>query len=144
MTIDRINLGPLAPVDRFGGEGGSSAAIATGSAKAVAVAVVGRIAAELKLTGEAPRGNADYGLAPLADTISAHYGASPAAAGDLARAIEGLAGAIAADMAALADGRTLDRVDAAVADAASATPGEGVGAVTEILERAADGIAAAR
>ena len=143
MSIDRINLGPMAPVDRFGGEGGRPAQVAEASARQVAVAVVGRIAAELSLTGAAPDGPVDYGLAPLADSIGAAFNAGPAAAGDLARAIEELAGAIAADMAALADGRTLDRVDAAVADAVAATPDDGIEAVTFILDQAAAKIASA-
>lgn len=144
MSIDRINLGSTAPVDRFGGEGGRGAEIAHASARQVALAVVGRIAAELALTGTPPEGAVDYGLAPLADAVGAQFGAGPAASGDLARAMEELAGAIAADMAALADGRTLDRVDAGVADAVAKAPGDGLEAVTFILDHAAAHIGAAR
>ena len=144
MSIDRINLGPMAPVDRFSGEGGRATEVAHASARQVAVAVVGRIAAELSLTGEAPDGPVDYGLAPLADSVGAVFGAGPTASGDLARAMEELAGAIASDMAALADGRTLDRVDAAVAEASAAALGDGVEAVTFILDHAAARIADAR
>lgn len=145
MTIDRISNGPLGPIDPSGGHGRTPAAIGEASARSVAVAVVGRIAAELSLTGgEGQALGADpYRLRELTDAVAqALPGANPAALGELERAIEGLAGAIAADMAGSVDGRTIERIDLAVAGYAPAR--EGVDGVTEFLDETARRVADAR
>lgn len=144
MTIDRISTGPLTPIDRPGGDGRAPVAIGEASARGVALAVVGRIAAELSLAGDAGSLTADpYRLRAMTDAVAAELpGSSPAAIGDLGRAIETFAGTIAADMAGAADGRTLDRVDRAIADFDPA--GDGVEGVTEFLNEASRRIADAR
>lgn len=145
MTIDRISNGPLGPIDPSGGQGRTPAAIGEASARSVAVAVVGRIAAELSLTGGQGQtlGADPYRLRELTDAVAhALPGASPASLGELECAIEGLAGAIAADMAGSVDGRTIERIDLAVAGCAPAR--EGVDGVTEFLNETAQRVADAR
>lgn len=140
MTIDPISLGSANPVDRLSGLAGSPAALAETSARAIAETVIGRIASELQL---APQGGGSHDLGAITDAVAAQFPNSPAASvGELARAVEDLASALAVDMAALADGRTLDRLDAALADAA---PGgaHGLPSVTQLLEQAATSINAA-
>lgn len=145
MTIDRISNGPLGPIDPSGGQGRTPAAIGEASARSVAIAVVGRIAAELSLAdGQGQALGADpYRLRELTDAVAqALPGSNPAALGELERAIEGLAGAIAADMAGSVDGRTIERLDRAVAGYAPAR--EGVDGVTEFLDETAQRVADAR
>lgn len=145
MTIDRISNGPLGPIDPSGGQGRTPAEIGETSARSVAIAVVGRIAVELSMTGgqDQALGADPYRLRELTDAVAqALPGAGPAALGELERAIEGLAGAIAADMAGSVDGRTIERIDLAVAGYAPAR--EGVDGVTEFLNETAQRVADAR
>ena len=145
MTIDRISNGPLGPIDPSGSQGRTPAAIGEASARSVAVAVVGRIAAELSMTGGQgqPLGADPYRLRALTDAVAqALPGANPASLGELERAIEELAGAIAADMAGSVDGRTIERLDRAVEGYAPAR--EGVDGVTEFLNETAQRVADAR
>lgn len=144
MTIDRISNGPLGPIDPSGGQGRTPVAIGEASARSVAIAVVGRIAAELSITGvqDQALGADPYRLRELTGAVAqALPGAGPAALGELERAIEGLAGAIAADMAGSVDGRTIERIDLAVAGYAPAR--EGVDGVTEFLNETAQRVAGA-
>jgi hypothetical protein len=143
MTIDRIHAGPVTPIDRSGADGRAPLLIGEASARGVARAVVGRIAAELSLAGKPSPLTADpFQLRAMADAVGAQLpGSPPAALGDLGRAIEALAGTIAADMAGAADGRTLDRLDHALADFTPAD--DGVEGVTEFLNEAARRIAVA-
>lgn len=145
MTIDRISNGPLAAIDPSGGQGRTPATLGEASARSVAVAVIGRIAAELAVTGNQgqPLGADPYRLRELTDAVAgALPGANPATLGELERAIEGLAGGIAADMAGSVDGRTLERLDQALSGYAPAR--EGVDGVTEFLNEAARRVAEAR
>lgn len=145
MTIDRISNGPLGPIDASRGQGRTPAAIGEASARSVAVAVIGRIATELSVTGgQAETLGADpYRLRELTDAVAqALPGANPASLGELERAIEGLAGAIAADMAGSVDGRTIERIDLAVTGYAPAR--EGVDGVTEFLNETAQRVTEAR
>lgn len=142
MTIDRISNGPLGPVDPSGGQGRTPAAIGEASARSVAIAVVGRIAAELSMTsGQAETlGTDPYRLRELTDAVAqALPGANPASLGELERAIGEFAGTIAADMAGSVDGRTIERIDLAVAGYAPAR--EGVDGVTEFLNETAQRVA---
>jgi len=144
MSIDRISSGNVGPIDRSGGEGRTPAGLGEASVRSVALAVVGRIAAELSLAGRPAPLDADpYRLRALGDAVATTFpGSAPAAIGGLERAIESLAGVIAADMAGLADGRTLERVDRALAGFDPV--GEGVEGVTEFLDEAARRIADSR
>lgn len=67
-----------------------------------------------------------YGIEALAEAIGQATGASPLDVVGLERALGELATAVAVDVAALADGRTLDRLDAALSalgpDEGPATP----------------------
>jgi hypothetical protein len=141
MTIDRIHSGPVTPIDRSGGDARAPLLIGEASARGVARAVVGRIAAELSLAGKPSPLTADpFQLRAMTDAVAAELpGSSPAAIGDLGRAIETFAGTIAADMAGAVDGRTLERVDRAIADFDPA--GDGVEGVTEFLNEASRRIA---
>lgn len=141
MTIDRISSSPLGPIDRSDGGGRNPTEVGQASVRSVALAVVGRIAAELSLAGQPTPLSADpYRLRSLAEAVSAVFpGSSPASIGDLERAIETVAGVIAADMAGAADGGTLERVDRALADFRS--DHDGLDGVTEYLNEAAQRIA---
>jgi hypothetical protein len=134
MTIDRIHTGPLGPIDPASRDGRMPATVGETSVRRIALAVVGRIANELSIAGRPQPLTADpYRLRAIADAAAAPFpDRAPAAEGELARAIEALAGAVAADMAARTDGSTLSRVDDALAGFA---PGrEGVEGVTEFLD----------
>ncbi|PCD03196.1 hypothetical protein COC42_01880 [Sphingomonas spermidinifaciens] len=135
MTIDRIHTGPLGPIDPAGRDGRSPASVGEASVRSVALAVVGRIVDELGIGvgGRAPAAD-PYRLREVADMATRAFpGSAPAAEGELMRAIEALAGTIAAHMAARVDGSTLERVDDALAGQAPAR--EGVEGVTEFLDQ---------
>lgn len=146
MTIDRISSGPLGPIDRSGGGAVTPLILGEASARAVAMAVVARIAGELGITrNDTPIGSDPYRLHQIGAAVVGHFPSSPAAsAGELQRAIEEIAAAISADMAARADGGTLDRVDRALAHYEPTGPADdGVATVAAFLERAAREILAA-
>jgi hypothetical protein len=144
MTIDRIQTGPLAPTDPAGREGRTPATIGEASVRSVALAVVGRIVDELGIRGGKGSHAADpYRLREVADMATRAFpGSAPAAEGELMRAIEALAGAIAAHMAARVDGSTLERVDDALEGQAPAR--EGVEGVAEFLDGVTQRIEAGR
>lgn len=146
MTIDRISSGPLGPIDRSGGGVATPFALGEASARAVAMAVVARIAGELGIArSDAPLGSDPYRLQQIGAAVVGHFPASPAAsAGELQRAIEEIAAAISADMAARVDGGTLDRVDRALESyEPTGLADDGVATVAAFLERAAGEILAA-
>nr|WP_165388287.1 hypothetical protein [Sphingomonas populi] len=144
MTIDPISSPQISALGRAGDSGG--AAVAGESARSIAVAVVGHIAGQLLLAPARPGNIAEkYGVRALADTVAAAFpNGNPAAVGALHRAMESFAGAVAADMAAFADGRTLDRVDSAIADFAAPENAHDIEAVRAAFERAAAAITDAR
>ncbi len=145
MTIDRIHTGPLAPIDPAGREGRSPATVGEASVRSVALAVVGRIVDELGIGVGGRRSSAadPYRLREVADMATRAFpGSAPAAEGELMRAIEALAGAIASHMAARIDGSTLERVDDALAGQAPAR--EGVEGVAEFLDGVTQRIEAGR
>lgn len=145
MTIDRIHTGPLGPIDSAGRDGHSPALIGETSARGVALAVVGRIIDELGIGMGGPVAPAadPYRLREIAGMATRAFpGSAPALEGELMRAIEALAGAIASHMAARVDGSTLDRVDEALAGPAPIRGG--VEGVTEMLAGVTERIEASR
>jgi len=123
----------------------SAAEAVSAGAQSVAALVIGRIGdffqAEAGGQGGVPE-PVPYDLQKLADALGQSVSATPIEVVDIERALESLAGAVAADMVALADGRTLDRFEDALAslDHAPATPG----AMAHQIEQLAAHIAAAR
>ena len=75
---------------------------------------------------------AAYGIEALAEAIGQATGASPLDVVGLERALGELAAAVAVDVAALADGRTLDRLDAAQS---AIGPDEGPATPTHVSDR---------
>lgn len=111
MTIDRLSSSAI-------GQAAASTPAGAGSApRAVAVAVLGSIGAQfLQAAGQGPVGKGvAYPLGQWAEALATPLGATPLETLELESALGAFAGALAADMAALADGRTLDRLDAALA-----------------------------
>lgn len=141
MTVERINLGPVEPLGATVRRDVSP----EGAAQGIAQTVAERILSELGVGGDArPTGAPDaYRLGDLANRVGLELGATPSEAGELTRAIEALAGALAEDLVALADGRTLDRLDTALASTAGEGPAD-VSAFIRVLEGAAAAIAESR
>lgn len=148
MTIDPT-IGSSGAIGALSGIGqaASGASGIDGAVRSLATDIVGRIAGQLGLGGDAaaPLGHGDiYGLGALAEGIGQSLGdASAPAIGALTRSLEDFAGAVAADMAAHADGRTLDTVDAAL----GANPFAGASDVSGVirgLDEATAGLSAAR
>lgn len=145
MTIDRIPPSAL-PLLASASGAGSAAGSALAGVRALAVQVLGPITGEFLSGGREPA-PAAASLRDLSAALAEALGASPVETVELERAVETLAGALAADLAALADGRTLDRLDAATA-AAAADPAmnqaPGAGFVIRMIEDIAAQVAAAR
>lgn len=146
MSVPPITSAPtgLTPVS---GAVLSAAEAVNAGARSVAARVISRIG-DLFQAGAGGHGAAPepapYDLQNLADALGRPMSATPIEVVDIERALESLAGAVAADMVALADGRTLDRFEQALAsfggDQAPVTPG----AVAHQIEQLAAHIAAAR
>lgn len=135
MTIDRIHNSALGPIDPAGRDGRSPASVGEASVRGVALAVVGRIVDELGIgvREQVPAAADPYRLREVAEAATGAFpGSAPAAEGELIRAIEALAGAIASHMAARVDGSTLARVDEALTG--SAPTRGGVEGVAEFLD----------
>lgn len=146
MTIDPTigSSSAIGALSASGAGGGGSIGL-DAAIRTLAADVVGQVAGSLGLTGGALPGQGDiYGLGTLADGIAGAFGDSSAASiGALTRALEDFSGAVATDMAAHADGRTLDIVESAL----SADPFPGAGDVAGIihgLDQATAAIDAAR
>lgn len=73
------------------------------------------IAGEFLRSGGAPADISATSPRELGAALAESLGAGPVETVELERAMESLAGALATDLAAFADGRTLDRLDAAIA-----------------------------
>jgi hypothetical protein len=116
MSIDPLSSSAVNPTAAIGGA--SAGTLVGTAAKAVAVAVLGRLGDQfLSAAAQDPGAAAEpYPIGQWAETLGAPLGATPLQALELERGLEALAGSLASDMAALADGRTLDRLDAALAD----------------------------
>lgn len=139
MTIDSsTNIGGAGPI-RPTGAPAEAASPAIDAVRAISLSVVSRIAAEFGLGDAArpPAGGDIYGLRVLSDGIASQLPASGSTSlGALQRAVEAFAGAVAEDVAALADGFTLERVDRILGDLPQ--PGlQDLGSVTAFLEQAA-------
>jgi hypothetical protein len=116
MSIDRLSLSAINQTSAIGGA--SSGALIGSAAKAVAVEVLGKLGDQfLQAASQGPGGTGEaYPIGQWAEALGGQLGATPMQTLDLERGLGSLAGALASDMAALADGRTLDRLDAALAD----------------------------
>jgi hypothetical protein len=133
MTIEPTRSTPVGSI-------GASAPVATGDAArllhGLTTSVIGGIAASFGIGPAAPGQGDIYGLGQLGDAIVQTFGGGTAAeAGALARALEEYAGAVAADMAAHADGRTLEFAEAALSDAGVARAGD-IGGFIDALSAA--------
>lgn len=115
MTIDP-NISSASAIGALGATGGPAASAGpVDQVRALASQVVGQIAGSFGLLPISAPGQGDvYGLRALADQMSANFGGSAADAGALTRAVEDFASAVATDMAAYADGRTLDLAVSAI------------------------------
>lgn len=145
MTIDP-SISGSSPIGAIGALGGGAAH--TGVAddfRALATQVVGQIAGSFGLTPANVSGQGDvYGLTALADGIGAAFGGGSAAdMGALTRAIEDFAGAVATDMAAYADGRTLDLANGAIDASTLSTVGD-IAGVIDGLDQARTALEGAR
>lgn len=137
MTIDPSINGP-AHIGAIGGiGGGSSGPDLAADIRSLGLDIVGQVAGSFGLVTTSTPGQGDiYGLNQLADRIGAQFGDSNAAdIGALTRALEDFAGAIASDMAAYADGRTLDHLDGAI-EASPLSTATGIGGVIDALGEA--------
>jgi hypothetical protein len=145
MTIDP-SISGSSPISALGGAGGDApgAGLVDGF-RALGTDIVAQVAGSFGLIPISAPGQGDvYGLRALADQVGAAFGESSAAdLGALSRAIEDFAGAIAADMAAYADGRTLDLLDGALAASPLSTAAD-LGGVIDALDQARASLEAAR
>lgn len=141
MTIDRITsaataLGSLASSAPGAGQ------VAGIGARSVALEVVGRLADTLLGTGAATV--QQYQIGRLADALGEALSATALETVELEGAMGSLAGAIAADLAAFADGRTLDRLDTAIGEFGGAEAPPTAANVIQSIEQIAACVAAAR
>lgn len=144
MSIDPSisGSGPIGAIVATGG--GSGAADVADRFRALGQHVVAQVAGSFGLIPLAAPGQGDvYGLRAMADGIGSAFGGSAADTGALTRAIEDFAGAIATDMAAYADGRTLDLVDGALAASTLSTAGD-IPAIIDGLDQARTALEGAR
>lgn len=146
MTIDPSISGasPIGAITATGAGQASGAGIADGL-RALAGHVVAQVAGSFGLLPLTAPGQGDvYGLRAMADGIGAALGGESAAdMGALTRAIEDFAGAVATDMAAYADGRTLDLVDGAIGASTLSSAGD-IPAVIDGLDQARTALEGAR
>lgn len=145
MTIDRLSPSAASHAAAIGSALTTSQAAGI-AARTVAVEVLGRLGTQF-LDAAAGRSGSEaqpYPLGELADILGRQLGASPLETVELEGALGALAGALSADMAALADGRTLDRLDAALADLGDAQLPAGASTVARHLEDLASHVAQAR
>jgi hypothetical protein len=140
MTIDPTSstpIGAIGPV--YGGSGSAEIARRFDDLSTV---IIGHVAASFGLLPAAAGHGDIYGLRALADSIDQTFGnGSAAEVGALTRAIEEFAGAVAADMAAFADGRTLDFAQQAVSISGLSAAGDLAGVIDalNVARRAMDG-----
>lgn len=145
MTIDPRISGSN-PIGAIGMDASETkgAGIADG-VRTLAGHVVSQVASSFGLIPLTAPGQGDvYGLRAMADAIGATLGGGSAAdMGALIRAIEDFAGTVATDMAAYADGRTLDLVDGAIGASTLSTAGD-IPAVIDGLDQARTALEGAR
>ena len=147
MSIDPISAGPIGPVSAIGASPDAGSGLAD-VLRGLAGEVVGQVAGALRLIDGAPLGSPlgqgdIHGIARLADGIASRFpDASAADTGGLTRALEDFAGAVATDIAAFADGRTLDLAGDALA--ASLPQADGIAGAIRGIEQATTMLDAAR
>ncbi|MBB4858831.1 tetrahydromethanopterin S-methyltransferase subunit E [Novosphingobium chloroacetimidivorans] len=114
MSIERLSLSAINPIAATGIA--SSGALVGATAKAVAFEVLGRLGDQfLQAAAQGPGiAGQPYPIGDWAEALGGQLGATPLQTLELERGLGALAGALASDMASLADGRTLDRLDAAL------------------------------
>lgn len=138
MTIDPAHFvsaaGPIGQAS-LQSEG---AGCAHSAATAIGLVVVSRVLGEFGIGTPASATSGDvYGLSELTDAIAAQLPTGDSTSqGALARAVETLAGAVAEDLAARADGLTLDRIDRVLAQLPQPERLD-LASVTDFLEAAA-------
>ena len=145
MSIERISSSVFSSAS-LGSEAIGAAQAAQVAARSVAQEVLGQIGA-LFLPGlfEASQGageGADF--AGLAETLGDALGATTMEKIDIEQALGTLGTALASDMASLADGRTLERLEAALADVSASDAGATPAGLAADLQFAAAQILAAR
>lgn len=145
MNIDSSSLSAVGQVSAIGGAP-SAALVAGAAAKAIAIAVLGKLGSQiLEAATQWPAGSSEpYPVSAWAEALGSQLGASPMETLELEAGLGALAGSIAADMASLADGRTLDRLDAALADAGATQLPADASNVARHFEDLASHIAQAR
>lgn len=116
MTIDPLSSSTSA-LSSLSGVSPTAGAVAAAGARSLALNVASEVGSQMlaPLSGQGAPQPQPYQIATLAEVLGGALGATPMEVMDIERALEGLAGAVAADFVALADGRTLDRLDAAIA-----------------------------
>lgn len=130
MTIDPSisSAGPIGAIAAAGD--GARGAGPIDAIRAIATNIVSGIAASFGLLPVNAPGQGDvYGLRSASDTLGTALGGSAADQGALTRAVEDFASAVATDMAAYADGRTLTLVDGALAASTLANAGDIAGII---------------
>ncbi|MET1755813.1 hypothetical protein ABVV53_10135 [Novosphingobium sp. RD2P27] len=140
MSIDRLSLSAINQAAALGTAGSGS--LVGAAAKAIAVDVLGRLGSQYLAPGHV--GSSEpYPLAQWAEGLGGQLGATPLETLELEGALGALAGALASDMAALADGRTLDRLDDALAAASQPGPPDSASSLARSFENLAAHIAQA-
>jgi hypothetical protein len=114
-------------------------AVAAAGARSLALGVAGEVGGYLLATLSGPvvtgRGAPHpvaYGIEGLAEVLGQATGASPLEVIDLEQALSELATAVASDFVAMADGRTLDRLETGIA---ALGPDEGPASAGQVSER---------
>lgn len=139
MTIDRITSAAtaLTPLASFAQDAGQ---LAGTGARLVASEVAGRLAGEFLQGPDRSDAPQQYEIGRLADALGQAISATALESVELESAMQDLAGAIAADIGAFADGRTLDRLEAAIGLAteggAPSTPANVIQSIEQIAAAA--------
>lgn len=142
MTINPLSSASSA-LSSLSGVSPTVGAVAAAGARSLALGVAGEVGGYLlaTLSGQVVTGRGApqpaspqvaYGIEAMAEVLGQATGASPLEVVDLERALGDLATAVASDFVALADGRTLDRLDAAIA---TLGPDEGAASAGRVSER---------
>lgn len=143
MTIDRITSAATA-LTSLASSAHDAGQVAGTGARSVALEVAGRLAGEFLQGLDRSDVLQQYEVGRLADALSEAISATALEAVELENAMQDLAGAIAADMGAFADGRTLDRLEAAISMATEGGSPSTPANVIQSIEQIAAVVAAAR
>lgn len=149
MDPTRMTLDPLSStssaLSSLSGVSPTAGAVAAAGARSLALGVASEVGSQLlaPLSGQGAPQPRPYEVAALAEVLGRSLDATPMDVMDIERALVGLAGAVAADLVALADGRTLERLDDAIAAIGPADAPATPLAVAEHIDTIAAHIAAA-